>query len=38
MPKLTVYRIKGTTEWLALGKAAAFRLLISGVEYVTKTL
>ena len=36
--KLTLYRIKGTTEWKVLGQSAAIMLLRTGVKYSTKTI
>lgn len=38
MPKMTLYRIKGTTEWKVLGKSSAIKLAVLGVKFTTKTL
>jgi hypothetical protein len=38
MPKITLYKIKGTTEWKIFGIAAAIRLATTGQKFSTRTL
>jgi hypothetical protein len=38
MLKMTLYRIKGTSEWKVLSTSAVFMLLRTGSKYSTRTL
>ena len=38
MPKITLYRIKGTSEWKVFGIAAAIKLAQTGQKFSTRTL